>query len=247
MSIFLNRILEIMSEDVLTENQKFGGVTGFGQNKTDLKSRFLDEDAERKREERAKEKAKSQRSKDEKKEEIQVDPRKYLVSSPLRFTLKQAFVANLINYLDTDDKKHLKEALVLVKEYPKLKEWVKSESLKHLPKNPFSVYSLSEWINETVGSRYDRPSTPFKIWNLTEASLEHKKSNFSDSMVLECQISPDKILLYIPAFTKLMEELIFSGKINEPSCNPLLKAKQHQECITDSDVNSGLITKIHKG
>jgi hypothetical protein len=170
-----------------------------------------------------------------------------LVASPLRFTLKEAFTSNLISYLDTGEKTHLKDALVLLKEYPKLKEWVKSESLKHLPKNPFSIYSMSEWINETVGSKYDRPKTDFKLWHLTESSLEHRKSNFSDALVLECQVSPDKILLYIPAFTKLMEELIFSGKINEPNGNPLLKAKQLQECVTESDINSGLITKIHKG
>jgi hypothetical protein len=102
-------------------------------------------------------------------------------------------------------------------------------------------------MNETVGSKYDRPNTDVRIWNLTEASLENKKPNFSDSMVLECQVSPDKIVLYIPAFTKLMEELIFSGKIQEPNSNPLLKAKQSQECITESEINSGLITKINKG
>jgi hypothetical protein len=44
-----------------------------------------------------------------------------------------------------------------------------------------------------------------------------------------------------------MEELIFSGKIDEPTGNPLRKAKQLQEIITDDSVNSGMIIKIHKG
>lgn len=256
MSDISKRILDILSSDtneVLNENQLMGGLTGFGQNQTDKPLLFKEKDAERKREEREEQRKKEKRLKEiqktEKETGVSTHPREKLSNSPLRFTLKQAFLANLIQYLETNKSAYLNEAITLVNEYPKLKEWVQTESVKHLPSKPFSIYQISEWLNEDVGTEYSRPinkAATHVTWHLSESSVKHKKHLFTDSMILECQISPDKVLIYIPAFAKMMEELIFSGKIEEPIGNPILKAKQYQECVTESSIKTGLVTKIHK-
>lgn len=254
MSDISKRILDILSSEndsVLKENQLMGGITGFGQNQTDLPERFKANDAERKREEREEERKKKEKlrkiEKTEKETGETVHPRHKLSSSPLRFTLKEAFLAKLVQYLETDKSVYLNEAITLINEYPKLKEWVQQESTKHLPTNPFSVYHMAEWFNEEVGSEHERPfgkNTEYALWHISESSLKHKRHKFTEAMVLECRISPDKVMIYIPAFTKLMEELIFSGKIDETVGNPILKAKQTQECVTEGSVKNGLITKI---
>lgn len=246
------RIIDILSdkETVINENQNLGGLTGFGASISDQKMGYRHKDAERKAKERAREKriknvqGKKTTKKDE---EVEIDPRLYMQNSELRFSLKEAFINHLIEYLESNNKKHILEAVSLLKEYPNLKEWVKQESHKSLPKNPFSLYALSEWLDEEVGAEHKRPQNKGYVWHLTESGLEYNKPNYQDAMVMECQISPDKALIYVPAFTKYMEELIFSGKIDEPVGNPLRKAKQLQEIITDDSVNSGMITKIHKG
>lgn len=247
------RIKDILADKplIINENQNLGGLTGFGRSISDQKMGYRHKDAERKAKERAREKrlkqiqGKQSSKKDE--NSVEIDPRVYMNDSELRFTLKEAFINHLIEYLETNKKHYILEAISLLKEYPNLKEWAKQESHKLLPKNPFSLYSLSEWLDEEVGSEHKRPQNKGYIWHLTESGLDHRKPDYQDAMVMECQISPDKALIYIPAFTKYMEELIFSGKIDEPLGNPLRKAKQLQEVVTDDSVNSGMIIKIHKG
>lgn len=232
-----NRLLEIFNE-----NQSIDGMTGFKRTGEKASMLFKHNDMLRKRKERAKTKPVKKLKEDE-----IIDPKTNLNSSELRFTLKEAFANHLINYLDSNKRKHLFEACKLLKEYPKLQAWVKEESQKHLPKNSFHIYGIVEHLDEEVGSIYERIGNNPHVWSLNEMSLENRKSIFTDSIIMECKVSSDKIIMYIPAFTKIMEELIFSGKIEEPVNNVIRLSKQYNEVVTDNNINKGLITKINKG
>lgn len=241
-----NKIKSLFSQDdsVLNENQNMGGVTGFARDIVDKAHAYRRKDARRKRVERQGEQRLNGTKNKKVQEDEEIDPRSVLTNE-MRFTLKECFLVQLVEYLETGKQSYVHEAIKLMEEYPKLKTWVMETSHKQLPGQPFSLYSLKEWFSEEVGHESERIGEHPHIWSLSERGLDHKMHGFDDAMVIECRVSPDKVLIYIPAFTQMMEELLLSGKIMETVGNPLRKAKQYNECITDNSVNKGLIVKIH--
>lgn len=171
-------------------------------------------------------------------------PRELLTKSPLRFTLKESFINELIEYLNTNNKKNIKEALNLLNEYPKLKEYVIKESQKHFTNN-VSIFKICEHFGENLNDIKNLSDNSTHIWSLTDHSAELKSDNYDDYMIIEAVISPDKVIIYIPAFLKDIEELIFSGKIDEPEKNIIRLAKQQNELLVEKSVNSGKIIKIN--
>lgn len=211
---------------------------------------YRSHDAERKREERAAEK-RLKLMKKENDESIDLigkpkhHPRDFLNKSPLKLTLKETFLKHIVDYIETNKKSHIKEAVQLMEEYPKLKEFVTSESRKPFS-SLFNVYHIKEHLHENEGETIEL-SDSLRAWHISKSDIEHRHPEFDNHMILEAKISPDKILLYLPAFSKLVEELIFSGKIEECQTNVLRKIKQHNELILHPSVNQGVITEIHKG
>jgi hypothetical protein len=207
------------------------------------------EDAHRKRKERELEKRKKQLKGENEKSIKETGnpihhPRSFLNDSPLKLTLKETFVNDLIEYVHTNKKSHLKDALSLMEEYPNLYKFVTETSRKCFNEKELSVYSTREHLNEEIGQKVTRPDG-LRIGHLSIPHVETRHSNRAGYMILEAKISPDKILIYIPAFTKLMEELIYSGKIEEKTTNILRETKRHNEIILLPSVNEGVIVKIN--
>ena len=239
------KLSEIFNEDFgNARDTSIGSRKGF---KSGERSKVAD--AQRKKQERYAEQRKKKLHKeneDSYKENgvLQHHPREFLNNSPLKLTLKESFINNLIEYVNSNNKKHLKDAIKLMEEYPNLHKFVTETSKTPFNNNVLSVYSIREHLNEEVGSVIDR-AEGIKIGHLSLHEAEQKHSDREGYMILEAQISPDKILIYIPAFTKLMEELIYSGKIEEPTSNTLRAAKSHNELIMNPNVNKGVVVKIN--
>lgn len=251
-----NTIKEIFNESIGHKGIASGHGKGFSKNITSSNHResFKRMDAKRKVEERAKAKRikdmmHANKTAEKSGQPPQFDARYFLDDTPFKLTLLESFVHNLIEYLNTGEKIHITEAVKLMEEYPKLKQYVIKNSTEKFPsKNATSVYLLGEHLEEEVGSVVKRPEGCIRICNLSlpEAELKAETSNHYDRcMILEAKITPDKILIYIPAFTQLMEKLIFSGKIQAPTENILRLAKQHNEVVLPPTINEGLVVKIH--
>lgn len=235
-----NKIKEIFNESLSTGRD-------IGSNKTAGVERL--NDARRKRNERKAEQRLKKLHKDDTKSiketgQPKYHPRTFLQKSPLKFSLKESFIFNLIEYLNTGKKKYISEAVSLMEEYPNLKKYVLEQSHSKFPKNPLMVYSIREHFMENVGDIIERDDESVHIWHLSEHEALLKSDQFNNHMILQSQITPDKILIYIPAFTNLMEELIFSGKIEEPEKNIIRLAHQKNEVILPPSVNKSIVTKI---
>lgn len=247
MSDINKRIVDILKSDdePLNENQMFGGITGFAKNDTEKRETFKRNDARRKRIERQSEQRLNKINKSKENGE-EIDPRT-LLTTDMRFTLKESFLLQLLEYGQTGKYKYIEEAVNLMNEYPKLKTWVMETSHKALPTQAFSLYTLREWFTEDVGTECERVGDGPHIWSLSENALSHKYSNYEDSMVLECRVSPNKVLIYLPAFSKMLEEFILSGKIMETIGNPIREIVRKKECVTENSINKAMITRINKG
>lgn len=207
------------------------------------------EDANRKQIERRLEKRKKKFSGENEKSIKQTGkpihhPRTFLDKSPLKFTLKETFINDLIEYVHTNKKSYLRDAIQLMEEYPNLYKYVTETSRKGFTEKELNVYSAREHLNEEIGQKITRPDG-LKIAHLSISHIENRHSDRTGYMILEAKISPDKILIYIPAFTKSMEELIYSGKIDEKETNILRETKKHNEIILLPSVNEGVIVKIN--
>ena len=61
----------------------------------------------------------------------------------MRFSLKEAFLANLMEYIVTRKSKPILEAVKLMEEYPKLKKYVTKKSREALPNRGFLCISCA--------------------------------------------------------------------------------------------------------
>lgn len=222
----------------------FGGTTGFNPGVTETPGLTRLRDKIRKRKERQGDKRnKSKTGKDE--EIIEEDPREFM-QGEYRLSLKETFLKHIVDYLNENKVKHLTEALDLMEDYPQLKRWVQQESINHLPKGHFPVYAIREQFDEEIGKVAKRSGDAPKIWHVEKHSANNLAENFEDHYIMETKVSPDKTLLYVPAFTKMMESLIMGGKVMEPQNNVLRRARARQEIILPGDVNEGMVIHVGK-
>lgn len=239
-------------------NEIFNEARDFGSSReTSLGSRkgfnkhteSLEAGARRKRKERMLEKRKREMLKQNEKSIKETGnpihhPREFLDEDPIKLTLLETFVHNLIKHTKDGKKEYLRDAIKLMEEYPKLYEYVTKTSRQNF-KNEMSVYSPRIYLDEEVGHVIKRPEG-LRLCYLSIPDLE-KQYDEDEYMILEAKISPDKILIHIPAFTKLMEKLILSGKIEEnQDINVLRKAKYENRVICCPSVNEGVVIKINK-
>lgn len=227
-------------------NESMGGITGFhpGVNATPKLQQLKDrkrKKIERQGGQRQNKLKESKKTKDD----VPPDPRLNL-SGELRFNVLESFINNVIGYLDTNKSRYMMEAFSLLEEYPKLKEYVKEKSLEGLPKNSFSVFSARERFNEEKGQPGYRTGDNPHNWSLTKHQARQNAALVEKAIIIEAKISPDKVILYVPAFTKLMEKLILSGKIEEPKTNVIRKAKLQNEVILPQSINTGLIIETEE-
>lgn len=234
-------------KDILNENYKSPiGPMGEKQNRGKLAKQK--EDRERKMEERAQGKnlkPLKEKKKTTKKEE-EIDPREIAreqrkqLKGEMRLTPKELVVSHLIEYVETRRSKPMLEIFELLDEYPKLKKYVKEMSKKKLPKNEFAVYSGRERLDEEVGSEGKRAGDNPHNWYMSQFTAR-ESADVDDGYLIETKVTPDDVLLYIPAFTKLMEKCILEGLVEEPESNVLRKAKKQNELILPAKFNTGLI------
>ncbi len=163
-----------------------------------------------------------------------------------RLSLKETFLKHIVEYLNENKTKHLNEALDLMEEYPQLKRWVQQESMSQLPIGHFPVYAIREQFDEEVGKVATRSGDYPKIWHIEKNAAKNLAESFEDHYIMETKVSPDNTLLYIPAFTKMLESFIMGGKIMEPQNNVLRRARVRQEIILPGDVNEGMVIHVGK-
>lgn len=199
----------------------------------------------RKRKDRAKMKSStSTKSKTTVVDEEVLDPRMNL-EGDLRFTPKEMFGYNIIKYLDEGKSKYIVDAVDLLENYPKLKAYVQQLNTKLLPQQPFTVYYARPRLNENVGDVGKRSKGSPHNWYLSKAFLKDNINLSEDAYIMEIKINPSDVMLYYPAYTKLMENVIFSGKIpTETLSNVIRKAKKSQEVVLTDKFNEGLIVEI---
>lgn len=229
-------------------NESMGGITGFSPTVAQTPELHKHKDARRKRRERQGEqrlnKIKEAKKKAEK-DEVQFDPRMNM-QGELRFTLKEAFLVHLAEYLKTGKSRHVMNALRLMEEYPSLAKFVKETSQAALPKQAFSIYAAREHFSEEVGSLAYRSGDSAHNWYLTIPCVKDNCNHLEEHFVMEAKITPDKVLIYVPAFAKMLENLIFAGKIAEPEVNVVRKAKNLSEVVLPSNIDSGLVIEVKK-
>lgn len=224
-------------------NESMHGISGFQPGIKDVPGIERLRDKKRKRIERQGEQRKNRLKEKEslaKKTDTPIDPRTYLEGS-MKYTLLEQFLAHLVEYLESGRSKPMLEVFSLMEEYPKLKEFVKNKSQEALPKNAFSVYAAREALHEDVGHPARRSGTNPHNWYLTKQHARDAAVNVSEAIIMEAKVSPDHALLYIPAFSGLLEKFILGGKIDEPQTNVVRKAKGCQEIVLPHHINSGLV------
>jgi hypothetical protein len=246
-----NKILEIFLEQSMTSPADPGSGAGgskvaFKVNEDKKGSTFRKNDARRKRIERNRQRNNpyGYQSKKSLKEEEIIDPRMNL-EGPLRLTLGETFLYNIIEYLTTNNSKYLKESLELLEEYPdRLKKWAMHKSWNVLP-DGFTVYSIHEaTTDEQIGDTQYRSGGKWYKWYRTKSLAQSKQSDYDDYYIMETPIKKQNIILYIPAFVEDIQKLILSGKIKEPVDNVVRKCRNSLEIITNNSVNSGKIIAI---
>jgi hypothetical protein len=232
---------------ILSENYKsLIGEMGEKQNRGTLTKRR--EDAIRKRKEREKtRKPKKQTEKTSNPlidaEELQRQRRRELVGE-LKLTPKEALASRLIAYLESSHSKHMLEVFELLEDYPGVKKWARKMSQEALPKNPFNVYAARERIDENIGDSGCRREGNPHNWTLSRHRTKEIWEGCSERYIMECKVTPTDVILYLPAFTKLMERVIFEGLVDEPKVNVLRKAKRQEEIILPERYSSGIIVEV---
>lgn len=244
-----NKIKELFIESMTGadpfSNSGGGGKNGTVVNMGDKDSANRRDDTRRKRVERERAKRlKGKKSGKTVKNEEPIDPRSLLLGE-FRFTLKESFINKLIEYVVTRKTSILRDALDLMEEYPQLKKHIIEESKKALPERGFSVYVCREsTLNEEIGSAGERTGNGPHRWYLSEMSAVSHKGGLESYYVMEAKVNPSHTLLYVPAFTKDMEKLILSGKIDEPNDNVLRLARKMGEIVLVPEVNQGQIIRL---
>jgi hypothetical protein len=164
----------------------------------------------------------------------------------MRLNLKETFLKHLVEYVSTRKSKPMREALKLMDEYPKLKRYAMRKSHQALPTRGFAVYAVREsTMTEEIGSPGYRSGDNAHNWCLNKQQAK-RNTDVSDSYyILEAKILPKHVLLYLPAFASELEEFIYEGKIQEPEANIVRMAKQQNEAILPSNIDTGLIVEVH--
>ena len=235
-----NKIQEIFNENYKSLNGAFGEK----QNKGKMYLRR--EDAKRKRIERSKNKPK----KDDKIEQ-DLDPSEIIkqqrrqLQGGLRLTPLETFTSKLIYYVETRKPKHILDAIELMEDYPKLGKYVKEQSKKCLPKYEFCAYAMRERLDEEIGQLGKRIDGDYHNWTLSRANANSVFNECDSPYLMECKINPSDVIIYIPAFTKLMEKLIIEGLIEEPSLNVIRESKKREEIILPGKYNEGYIIGVN--
>lgn len=228
-------------------NEAAGGLTGFDPGVADTPALQRHKDVLRKKKDRQGDQRMNRlktESKKSKKDDVPPPHPREFLANELRLTLKEAFGVYLAEYLSTGKSKYVMEAIKLMEEYPALNQYVKETSQKSLPKQSFCVYSTREHLDEDVGSVAYRSGSKPHNWYLTAHQAKENSTHLDDHMVMEAKITPDKVLIYVPAFNQLIEKLIFDGKMEEPTSNILRIAKTKGEVILPPSVDSGLIVEV---
>lgn len=220
-----------------------GGIGGFVPHSETTPRIIQSEDRKRKKIERQGEQ-RLNKIKKSKEDEEQIDPRT-LQQGHFRLTLLETFLHHVIKYLDEGNYSDILECCNLMEEYPKLKAFVIEKSKSSLPKNEFSIYHARQsLLDEEIGSNLGRTGDHPHKWCLSSSGARQNAEHLDEASIIECKISPDNTLIYIPAFTDVMEKLILSGKLlAEPKNNVLRKAKQMNEIILPPHINEGVIIK----
>ena len=243
-----NKINEIFNEAIGFQGSSSGSPSHRKNISVGGHKLSLEADKQRKRKERAKQDRLKRMKKDnddriKNGEQPIHHPREFLDGSPLRFTLLETFVNFLIEYVKEQNTKHLDEAISLMEEYPKLGDYVKQTSRKCFNQNEMCVYSTKEHFFEEMEEEVEHLDG-HRIYHLSIPQVESRHADRSGYMILETKISPEKILLYLPAFTKDMEKLSLSGKIEEMTVNVIREAKRQNELILVPEVNKGKVIKV---
>lgn len=245
-----NKIRELLFEGTMVSpadpgSGAGGGKIGFKVNETDKKSAYRRKDARRKRRERSREKNGKQKDQEEIYVETPEEKRARL-NGQMKLSLKETFINDLMEYASTRRSKPMKDALSLMEEYPKLKRYVIEQSKKILPTRSFNAYSVREsTMNEEVGSPGYRSGSNPHNWCLCKEQAKKNYGAANSYYVMECKILPKHVMIYLPAFTKEIENLIYSGKIDEPEQNVIRMIKQQNEVILPGDIDTGLIVEVH--
>jgi hypothetical protein len=233
-------------------NEAIGGLTGFARTDDQTPGLHKNKDARRKRRERQGnqrlkdiKKAREKADKATAKGEPLPDPR-LSMTGELRYTPKEAFLVHLAEYLNTGKSKHMMNALHLMEEYPALAKYVKESSQAALPQQAFSVYAVREHFSEEVGSPAYRSGENPHNWYLTVPCAKENCNHLDDHFIMEAKITPDKVLIYMPAFSKELEKLILSGKIQEPQNNVVRKSRSLNEIVLPQNIDSGLVIEIKR-
>lgn len=236
--------------EVLEESNFKSPNGSFGEKQNRGQMYLRREDTKRKRKERARgAKPQGTDSKKRKDTEDILDPRELKsvqrrqLSGELRLTPKEAFVSRLIAYLESNHSKHMMEAIKLLEEYPKLKNFVSQTSQKALPKNNFAVYSARERLSEEIGEKGYRSPGNHHNWTLSRSQIK-EIWECDEAYIMETKISPTDVIIYLPAFSKMMEKVIYEGLVDEPMTNVIRKAKFREEVVLSDKFDHGIIVEV---
>ena len=154
-----------------------------------------------------------------------------------------------MNYLDSGRSSHMLKLFEFLEQYPKTRNFIKSVSVAALPNKEFDVFSGRELTTQEVGDMGYRIKGNYHNWTLSRPQVKKIWSDCEELYIMKCACSPDKTVLYIPAFTKYIEKYIKEGTINTESFvnEPhiiIMNAKQREEIILPDDYDSGIIVEI---
>ncbi|MFW6130013.1 MAG: hypothetical protein ACOC56_02440 [Atribacterota bacterium] len=63
--------------------------------------------------------------------------------------------------------------------------------------------------------------------------------------IMECKVNPEDVVIYLPAFSKLLERVILEGLVDEPMCNVIRECKVRQEIVLPAEkYNEGYIVEV---
>jgi hypothetical protein len=96
-------------------------------------------------------------------------------------------------------------------------------------------------LSEEVGQICYREEGNHHNWFLNKEDAIKNLGSDSSFYISKAKVSPDQVILFVPAFAKHLENLIYSRKIEEREGNPVREAKRSSEIILPENINSGII------
>lgn len=242
-----DKIKEILGENYKSPNGAFGEK----QNRGKLINRR--EDAARKRKERARANNKPEKANRTKRNgQEPIDPtelkrqQRRNLTGEMRLTPYEAVGSRLVAYLETGKSKHMQDIFELMEEYPKLRKYIKEKSKKALPKFDFKVYASRPLLDEEVGGKGYRHNEGMRNWTLSKSMTERVFKENENCYIMECKVSPEDVVIYLPAFSDLVERVIMEGLVDEPmNKNVIRECKVGQEIVLPAEkYNEGYIVEV---